>query len=347
MGSEQPGELGGGRAFEVFGEAPTSSEPCKGALDDPAPGQELEAFDPGRSLDDLDCPRPAVRECVEELFAAINPIGEDMFKLWEAASQALQQRHSAMDVLNVGGMNIGRQQETVGVGNDMSLASMEALAGVESAWPAGLRRRCGLTIDNGSCRFGLSSEPSARLPNQGLDDLLPSTRIAPGVKIALHRRVWRELFRQGSPLAAARQNIEDRLHDLAQIDLPRPAQSPSRRHHPGDQRPFCIGQITCVTQSAALILDTSGLGPWHGVLPRIFANPKESQASQSRSPFSGQALRRPRSGRLEGWLRMRAGPAWFETALTRLLSMRSYVPPAFFTASARLALADPGLSGCC
>src|SRR4051794_36519961 len=245
-----------------------------------------------------------------------------MFKLWETASQALQQRHSAMDVLNVGGMNIGRQQETVGVGNDMSLASMEALAGVESAWPAGLRRRCGLTIDNGSCRFGLSSEPSARLPNQGLDDLLPSTRIAPGVKIALHRRVWRELFRQGSPLAPARQNIEDRLHDLAQIDLPRPAQSPSRRHHPGDQRPFCIGQITCVTQSAALILDTSGLGPWHGVLPRIFANPKESQASQSRSPFSGQALRRrTRSSRpgscggLAPWDRLRrrgafAGCRW-------------------------------------
>src|SRR3954463_4623352 len=83
MGSEQPGELGGGRGFEVFGEAPTSSDPCKGALDDPAPGQELEAFDPGRSLDDLDCPLAAVRECVEELFAAINPIGEDMFKLWE------------------------------------------------------------------------------------------------------------------------------------------------------------------------------------------------------------------------------------------------------------------------
>src|SRR6478752_7269337 len=83
-------------------------------------GRSWKPLTPG-GRDDLDRPRPAVRECVEELFAAINPIGEDMFKLWEAASQALQQRHSAMDVLNVGGMNIGRQQETVGVGNDMSL----------------------------------------------------------------------------------------------------------------------------------------------------------------------------------------------------------------------------------
>ena len=45
-----------------------------------------------------------------------------------------------MDILNVGGMNIGSQQEAIGVGNDMALAPMEALAGVESAWPAGLGR---------------------------------------------------------------------------------------------------------------------------------------------------------------------------------------------------------------
>ena len=63
-----------------------------------------------------------------------------------------------MDILNVVGINIGSLQEIFCVGNDMSLASMEALVGVKSAWPAGLRRRCGPTIDNGSCQFGLSSQ---------------------------------------------------------------------------------------------------------------------------------------------------------------------------------------------
>jgi len=51
---------------------------------------------------------------------------------------------------------MGSQQEAVGVGHDMALAPMEALAGVESAWPAGLRRRGGLASharQPSSCRL--------------------------------------------------------------------------------------------------------------------------------------------------------------------------------------------------
>src|ERR1700761_8684711 len=99
-----------------------------------------------------------------------------------------------MDILNVGRMNICGQQQAVGVGHDMALAPMETLAGVEPARPTGLRRRCGLTIDDGGRRFGLSPESSACLPNQSFDDLLPFTRITPSIKIALHRRVWRKLL---------------------------------------------------------------------------------------------------------------------------------------------------------
>jgi hypothetical protein len=40
-----------------------------------------------------------------------------------------------------------------------------------------------------------------------------------------------------------------------------------------------------------LILGTSDFSPWHGVLPRIFANPKESQPAEITHCFFGQALR--------------------------------------------------------
>lgn len=90
MGDEKPSGFGGWGSFKVSCEAPTPAEPCKGPFDDPAPRQELEAFDPGRSLDDLDIPRSAMGERVDELFAAIHPIGKDMPKLGKAVSQALQ-----------------------------------------------------------------------------------------------------------------------------------------------------------------------------------------------------------------------------------------------------------------
>jgi hypothetical protein len=58
-------------------------------------------------------------------------------------------------------------------------------------------------------------------------------------------------------LAAGGQNVEDRLHDLAQIHFPRSSPSQSRRHLPRNQRPFRIGQVACVAQPLALILDAS------------------------------------------------------------------------------------------
>src|ERR1043165_2528259 len=109
MGDEKPSNLGAGGALEVPGETTASAEPCESAFDDPTSRQELETFDPGRALDNLDCPLSAMGECFEKLFAAINPVGKDVSKLGKALSQALQERDSTMDVLNIGGMNMDCQ----------------------------------------------------------------------------------------------------------------------------------------------------------------------------------------------------------------------------------------------
>jgi len=230
-------------------------------------------------------------ESIDKLFATINPVGKDMPKPGKAIAQALQQGDSAMDILNIGGMNMDRQQETVSIGNNVPLASIDALAGIKAAWATGLRRRSTLAVDDGHSRFRLSSEFLPRLPDQGSDDPVPPASVPPSIKIALDRRVGREFAWQGPPLAASGQNVEDRLHDLAQIDLPRAPPSPPRRHLSGDQCPLRIGQVACVAQTIALILGTSDFGPWHGVLPRIFANPKESQPAEITHCFFGQTLR--------------------------------------------------------
>jgi len=140
MGDEKPGDLSEGGSFEVSGEASASAEPGEGALDDPAPGQELEAFDAERLLDDLDAPRPAMGECVDQLLAAIDSIGKDLPQLGKAISDTLQQGHRTMDVLNIGGVNVDGEQKTIGIGDDVPLASIDALTGIEAARSAGLRR---------------------------------------------------------------------------------------------------------------------------------------------------------------------------------------------------------------
>lgn len=51
MGHKKPSLFGGSGALEVSCQASAPAEPCEGTLDNPALGQELEAFDAGRSLD--------------------------------------------------------------------------------------------------------------------------------------------------------------------------------------------------------------------------------------------------------------------------------------------------------
>ena len=75
--------------FEVLGKAPAPATPGKSAFDDPAPRQKLEAFDAMRSLDDLNRPRPAMRECFLKLVATVDTIGKDVSQLGEPAAHSL------------------------------------------------------------------------------------------------------------------------------------------------------------------------------------------------------------------------------------------------------------------
>ena len=90
MCDENPSGFGGSGSLEVFGKTPAPAAPGKGAFDDPAPRQELEAFDAMRPLDDLDRPRSAMRECVLKLVAAVDTIGKDVPQLGELAAHPFQ-----------------------------------------------------------------------------------------------------------------------------------------------------------------------------------------------------------------------------------------------------------------
>jgi hypothetical protein len=151
-----------------------------------------------------------------------------------------------MDILNVGGMNVNGQQEPVGIGNNVPLASIDPFARIEAAWAAGLCCRSTLAVDDGSRRCRLAAEFAPRLSDQSPDDPVPSASVAPGIKISLHSRIWRELARQSAPLAAGRQNEQDGLDYLAQINFARAAQSTPRRQLSYDQTPLRVGHVACI-----------------------------------------------------------------------------------------------------
>jgi hypothetical protein len=62
VGEQEPNGGTCDRGLEVFGEAAAAVEPGEAALDQLSRGQQLEAFDAGGALDDLDGPGAAIGE---------------------------------------------------------------------------------------------------------------------------------------------------------------------------------------------------------------------------------------------------------------------------------------------
>src|ERR1700728_3456863 len=100
-----------------------------------------------------------------------------------------------MAVLNIGGMNVDGKQTPIGVSDDVSLTPVNALARVVAARATSLGRRCALTVNDRRRWSGLAPELPSGLPDQGRDDFLPPSGIAPSIKIALNRRIRREFLR--------------------------------------------------------------------------------------------------------------------------------------------------------
>src|SRR5260370_32395948 len=65
---------------------------------------------------------------MEELRSSVDAVGEDVAQFGEHSSDEPQQRHGAMIVLNVGGLNKHGEQRAFGIGDDVTLAAFDFLA---------------------------------------------------------------------------------------------------------------------------------------------------------------------------------------------------------------------------
>src|SRR5262249_20909469 len=87
----------GDTRLEVLGEATVASKPSEGAFDHPSSRLSLEGSEGLGSSDNLDRPATQVGDCIQQLWSAIDAIGEDMAQLGKHSSDGSQ--HWPFDLL--------------------------------------------------------------------------------------------------------------------------------------------------------------------------------------------------------------------------------------------------------
>src|ERR1700745_3300894 len=150
----------------------------------------------------------------------------------------------------------------------MTLTSLHLLARIKPAWAATFRGFYALTVDD-ACRWrGLAPLRPAYSLAKDTIELAPNITVAPIVKIMLNGRERRKVFRQSTPLAAGRQDIEDRVHDGAKIPFGRTPSPTPLWQKSAQQDPLHSCRVACIAQSIAAILFAGGFGPSHWYAPR-------------------------------------------------------------------------------
>jgi hypothetical protein len=100
-----------------------------------------------------------------------------------------------------------------------------------------------LAVDDRGCRARLAAFAFARRDLEHVVDALQRAVPVPQHEVVMGRALRRQILRQGLPLAAGREHVEDGVQYLAHIHVTRPAATLGRRDRRLDQRPFGIGQV--------------------------------------------------------------------------------------------------------
>ena len=130
-GEAEEGGDGSGIALEVAGQATVSTDPGKGALDDPTLGQDDEAMGVA-ALDDFQFPRPGFGDHLGHLWPLIAGIGEDAFDEGKGSPRRAQHLARAVAVLHVGRVDGDAQQEAQRIDQDVTLAAGDFLARIKA-----------------------------------------------------------------------------------------------------------------------------------------------------------------------------------------------------------------------
>lgn len=124
---------GSGQILEIPREAAVATDPCQSSLDDPALGDDREAFLGARTLNDFNPPCARLAHGVANARPLVSSIGKDNLDERKSAAHPFGQNLGrAIPVLYARRMNHDAQQEPLMVGQDMALDALGLLARIEA-----------------------------------------------------------------------------------------------------------------------------------------------------------------------------------------------------------------------
>ena len=118
--------------FPVLGETTTAAEPSDGAFDDPALGQNDEAFGLIAAADDFGCQaRQGVGQTIMEHRPGVGTVGKQLLEKRELPEQRRQDQEAAIAILNIGGGDQRMQQQSQSIDENVALLAFDQLAAIK------------------------------------------------------------------------------------------------------------------------------------------------------------------------------------------------------------------------
>ena len=102
----------------------------RAVCNDPTARQDFKALRGARSPDDFDCPFSHAFERAPQVITGATIIGKDMGKPGKALANGRHDINGPVTVLNVGGMGKEADQETAGIGQNVTLAVLDLISRV-------------------------------------------------------------------------------------------------------------------------------------------------------------------------------------------------------------------------
>ena len=121
-----------GEEFIILAESAVTVEPAKCALDDPAFGQDLEAFGRVATPDNFEFPTGELFDPSLQL-SGVAAVGPDLFQSRTVEANLLDQSARPVTVLNAGRVHDHADGQSQGIDDKVALASFNLLASVVAA----------------------------------------------------------------------------------------------------------------------------------------------------------------------------------------------------------------------